>query len=65
MPAGSDKLTDAEVGALRALVDRDGLRAASKALQVSREPLTRVLAGLPVHRGTVLAIRSALAGVGP
>lgn len=49
------------------LVERLGVSRASKILQVAREPVMRVAAGLPVRRGTLAQVEAALAklGTGP
>jgi hypothetical protein len=49
---------------LRTLVERVGVVAAVSRLGVSREPITRAIAGIPVRRGTVAILRSALSHLG-
>jgi hypothetical protein len=56
-------LEAAERSALRALVDRIGVLAAVAKLGVSREPITRAIAGMPVRRGTIAILRTALDGL--
>ena len=46
---------------LRALVERMGERSLLVALTISRQSLSRALAGLPVRRGTLALIDGALA----
>lgn len=54
-------LPTADRDALRALVDRHGERRALEALGLSKQTLSRCLAGLGVHRGTAVLVRERLA----
>lgn len=53
------KLSEPELALLRSFLER-GERSAAEQLDVSRSALVRALAGLPVRRGTLSLIRSAL-----
>jgi hypothetical protein len=55
-----DKLTRAEITALRRYLDARGHRAGCAAIGVVRTTAYKALAGFAVHRGTVALIRTAL-----
>ena len=59
--ADQRRLTRAERGALRELVDRLGIALVAGACRCASEPLTRALAGLEVRRGTIVAVRAGVA----
>ena len=53
--------TEAEIAAVSALLARVGLERTVETLGIGRHTVERVRGGLPVHRGTLLAVRMALA----
>lgn len=52
------------LAAVRARVDRDGVYVVARELGVDRSAVTRLLAGLPVRRGTVASLTLSLARAG-
>jgi hypothetical protein len=52
-----------QTAAVRALVRRLGARQTQQALRLGRHTIDRILGGLTVHRGTIIALREALATV--
>ena len=55
----------AVVAAVRRLVVREGLLPTCSLLGVSRATVDRLRGALPVHRGTYLVVRAALAPIDP
>lgn len=64
-PARIPALTDSERAALMAEIRRGGETAASRRLGIPRQTMARALARLRIQAGSVLLIRSALAGSAP
>ena len=56
-----DKLSENDITRVAELVRKRGQGGAVEALAISRESLARVLARLPVRRGTVALVRQGLA----
>lgn len=56
-------LSTDEQGALREYVVLVGVVRAHSRLKVATEPITRAIAGLPVRRGTIIALRAGLAAI--
>lgn len=55
----------ATVAAVRDLLAREGLTRTCSLLGVSRNTVDRIRGGLPIHRGTFLVVREALAPIAP
>ncbi len=55
-------LSDDERQRLRALVERDGVPKAAKALGISKSTIVRALSSLRLQRGSVALVRQGLAG---
>jgi hypothetical protein len=55
----------ATVAAVRALLAREGLANTCALLGISRNTVDRIRGGLPIHRGTFLVVREALAPIAP
>jgi hypothetical protein len=55
----------AVVSAVRQLLVREGLAGTCRLLGVSRATVDRLRGALPVHRGTFLVVREALAPIAP
>ncbi len=55
----------AVVAAVRHLLAREGLARTCKLLGISRNTVDRIRGALPIHRGTFLIVREALAPITP
>ncbi|MGO9247500.1 MAG: hypothetical protein ACLP7W_02770 [Solirubrobacteraceae bacterium] len=61
MPHAASVIVSAEVAkAIEAAIQRHGLAEVARRLEVSRQTLASMLAGLPVRRGSVLVVESGL-----
>ncbi len=60
-PANDERLTSAECQQIRNLVNVHTLNAVANDFKVAPQTLARALAGVNVHRGSLMVIRAALA----
>jgi hypothetical protein len=59
-PDARGRLTDLEIQTVRNLIEVHGETVACQRLEVSRSTMARVIARLPVYRGTIMIVRAAL-----
>ena len=62
--SGKVTATSGDIARLRARVKQSGSNAVARELGLSTHAIDRVLAALPVHAGTMLVVRTALAANG-